>query len=98
MKKFTKKTLTLYENVRIIDKVKEPQEQSVALKSLSRPDTAEKSVQANTQCVGIHLVKIINPMGRYRILSLIKYRILLLPKVGVKVEVETRRDEVRRKH
>ena len=48
---------TPYENVGEIEQEKDPQEQSGALKILSKLDTAEKPEQSNIQGVGINLVK-----------------------------------------
>ena len=50
--------------VRTYEKARDPQERNGSIKRISGLDTYEKPAQANIQGVGIHLVKINNPMGR----------------------------------
>ena len=53
-------------NAGYIEKAKDPQERSRALNSMSRLYMADNLAQANIKSVGIHLVKINNPMGRLK--------------------------------
>ena len=62
--KFANNFRNHYKNVGDIEKSKDPQEWSGALKSLPISDTDERLTQSNIQGVGIHLVKINKPMGR----------------------------------